>query len=103
MQRAKRNNKEIFAIVDGFEVPGLIIPQKGIIHGDRISISIAGASILAKVERDRLMQRLAKKFPDYGFEKHKGYGTRDHRERIILNGLSEAHRVQFCRKTLGFS
>lgn len=92
----KFNNS--FMLVDAFTIPH-IKNQKGIIHGDRISISIAAASILAKVTRDRHMVELAKGFPIYGFEKHKGYGTKLHRQVIAASGLSVHHRIQFCKKS----
>lgn len=72
--------------------------QKTIIKGDERVPVIAAASIIAKVRRDRFMVRLAKKFPQYGFDIHKGYGTRLHEERIRQHGLSEVHRRLFCRK-----
>lgn len=78
------------------------LPQMGIIHGDCLSISIAAASIIAKVERDRLMEKLSFKYPVYGFDKNKGYGTVYHRTSIKSYGLSGHHRSEFCRKTLGF-
>lgn len=72
--------------------------QKTVIKGDEKVPIIAAASIVAKVRRDRMMVRLAKKFPHYGFEIHKGYGTRFHCEQIKTNGLSSIHRKTFCRK-----
>lgn len=83
-------------IIDAFTIPGLKIPQTGIIKGDCLSISIASASIIAKVERDALMENMAKKYPVYGFERHKGYGTSYHRSAITANGLSNIHREAFC-------
>ncbi|MBI2039189.1 MAG: ribonuclease HII [Candidatus Niyogibacteria bacterium] len=73
-------------------------PQKTIIKGDEKVPVIAAASIIAKVRRDRYMVRLAKKYPQYGFEIHKGYGTKLHRERIRKHGLCDAHRRSFCAK-----
>ncbi|MBI1957067.1 MAG: ribonuclease HII [Candidatus Niyogibacteria bacterium] len=73
-------------------------PQKTIIKGDEKVPVIAAASIIAKVRRDRYMVRLAKKFPQYGFEIHKGYGTKMHRERIRTHGLCDAHRRSYCAK-----
>ena len=72
--------------------------QETIIGGDSIEPIISLASIVAKVNRDRLMKRLAKKFPNYGFESHKGYGTEMHFEQIRKFGLSELHRKSFCTK-----
>lgn len=90
--------KNSYLLIDAFSLPDRA-NQRGIIHGDRVSISIAAASILAKVVRDRYMQELSKDFPLYGFEKHKGYGTKFHRDVIALNGLSLHHRIQFCKNT----
>ena len=71
--------------------------QQTIIRGDETEAIISLASIAAKVNRDRLMKRLAKKFPNYGFESHKGYGTEMHFEQIRKFGLSELHRKTFCK------
>ena len=72
--------------------------QKTIIKGDERDVFIACASIVAKVERDKLMCKLAKKYPEYGFEIHKGYGTQAHREAILKIGLSSHHRISYCKK-----
>lgn len=85
-----------YLLIDAFTIPD-VINQKGVIHGDRVSISVAAASILAKVTRDRYMIELADKFPQYGFEKHKGYGTKFHRDALAVNGLTHHHRTQFCK------
>lgn len=74
--------------------------QTPIIKGDQKSLSIAAASIIAKVYRDDLMKKLAEEFPEYGFETHVGYGTSKHREAIKQFGLSEHHRVMFCRRVM---
>lgn len=71
------------------------IPQEGVIHGDALSYNIACASILAKVHRDRLMVDLSKVYPDYGFEKHKGYGTKLHIENLKKFGACPIHRTSF--------
>ncbi len=73
------------------------IPYKSIIHGDAISYSIACASIIAKVTRDRIMRDLDLKYPEYGFAKHKGYGTAMHIEAIKKYGLSDIHRRTFTK------
>lgn len=75
--------------------------QETVIRGDDLVPLISLASIAAKVERDRLMVRMAKKFPSYGFEIHKGYGTRAHRNAIAELGLCEIHRRTFCKKFTG--
>lgn len=72
--------------------------QTPIIKGDQKSLSIAAASIIAKVYRDNLMRKLSEEFPEYGFEKHVGYGTKMHREAIKTYGISRVHRVVFCKE-----
>jgi ribonuclease HII len=84
-----------FVLVDGFRVPGLAAPQERIIKGDRRSLSIAAASIIAKVTRDRRMVALEAMYPGYGFARHKGYGTREHLEAIARLGPCPAHRRSF--------
>jgi ribonuclease HII len=81
-----------FALVDAWTIPELPMGQRGIIHGDRLVKSIAAASIIAKVERDFLMVHLAKNFPDYGFEAHKGYATAFHKKQLKKYGKSPIHR-----------
>lgn len=90
-----------FALIDGNRLPELKVPAKAIIKGDSLSASIAAASILAKVERDRLMKTLSEKYPEYNFEKHKGYGTKEHIELLKKYGSSEIHRKSFLTKILG--
>lgn len=83
-------------LVDGpLGIPQYKGIQKTIIKGDRLSISIAAGSILAKVSRDRLMEEFAKKYPEYGFDKHKGYATKEHLEAIKKYGPSPIHRLNF--------
>lgn len=82
-------------LVDGTRIPGIEIPQQSIIAGDKKCISIACASIIAKVTRDNIMKELDKMFPDYGFSKHKGYGTKQHLECIERLGAISAHRHSF--------
>ena len=74
------------------------IPYLPIIKGDALSISIAAASIIAKVTRDRMMREYDKEYPEYGFEKHKGYGTKTHIEAIKEHGLTPIHRRSFTKK-----
>lgn len=88
-----------FLLVDAFKLP-INVEQKNIIHGDCLSISIAAASIIAKVARDKIMSELSEKYPLYGFDKNKGYGTALHRENLEIFGPSDQHRLDFCRKTL---
>lgn len=74
--------------------------QKFVVKGDSKSLSIAAASIIAKVTRDRIMLKVAEKHPEYGFEKHKGYGTKLHREKILELGATDIHRKTFLKKIL---
>lgn len=90
--------KADYAMIDGNRLPKLSIPAQFIVGGDAKSMSIAAASILAKVSRDRLMLEYAEKYPQYGFEKHKGYGTKLHVERILEYGESPIHRPSFLKK-----
>lgn len=84
-------------LVDGnFTIPGLPTEQRSFIKGDSIVHSIAAASIIAKVARDRLMKDFDERIPGYGFMKHKGYGTPDHIKAIKKLGLSSIHRPSFC-------
>ncbi|MBI2083218.1 MAG: ribonuclease HII [Deltaproteobacteria bacterium] len=84
-----------FVLIDGRFPLDLGIPQRPVIHGDAQSQSIAAASIVAKVLRDRWMCEVAKQFPDFGFEAHKGYGTLRHRRAIQRFGLTPLHRRSF--------
>ncbi len=74
------------------------IPYLPIIKGDALSINIACASIIAKVTRDRMVDEMALKYPEYGLEKHKGYGTKEHTDAIKKYGLTPLHRKTFCQK-----
>ena len=85
-----------FALIDGRDVPPLPCPAEALIGGDRRSLSIAAASIIAKVTRDRMMTLLAQTYPDYGFEKHMGYGTAKHLEALALHGPTPLHRMSFA-------
>lgn len=84
-----------FALVDGLPVSGLPCPSRAIVKGDARSLSIAAASIVAKVTRDRIMQQLDREYPHYGFARHKGYGTRTHMEALLEYGPSPVHRRSF--------
>jgi ribonuclease HII len=89
----KPKEEEYFVLADGwFKATNF---QKGLIGGDRLSLSIASASIIAKVYRDELMKSYAGNFPNYGFESNVGYGTKKHREAIGKYGLCELHRTSF--------
>ena len=82
---------------DAVTIPLVDITQVPIIKGDAKSVSIAAASIIAKVTRDRLMEEYAKEYPQYGFEKHKGYGSKEHIEAIKKYGPCEIHRKTFIK------
>lgn len=89
-----------YAIIDGNKTPKLEIPCNYVIKGDANSMSIASASILAKVTRDRLLLEYAEQYPQYQFEKHKGYGTKAHREALLEYGPCPVHRPSFLKKIL---
>ena len=89
-----------FAIVDGFEVPDLSVPQQRVVGGDRRCAAIAAASIVAKVTRDRQMRELHARDPRYGFDRHKGYATRAHLVALGRHGYSSAHRRSFRPRAL---
>ena len=89
-----------FVLVDGFRIPGVFIPQRCIVGGDRRCAGIAAASIVAKVTRDRLMTRLHEFDPRYGFDRHKGYATADHVAAMARYGYSGAHRRSFRPRSL---
>jgi ribonuclease HII len=83
------------ALVDGLPVRGLTVPHTALVAGDTLSLSIAAASIIAKVTRDRLMTALDAEYPQYGFARHKGYGVREHLEALRSHGPSPVHRRSF--------
>lgn len=103
MNRAfqKLSIKPDMALVDGNRDPKLGIPTQTIVKGDARSMSIAAASILAKVTRDRFMLEMDKKYPEYQFAKHKGYGTKLHYEMLTKYGPSEIHRMTFLKSFYG--
>ena len=86
------------ALIDGNRNKGIAVPSRCVIGGDGRCADIAAASILAKVTRDRVMLEMAEKYPQYGFEKHKGYGTAAHYAAIREHGPCEIHRMSFLRK-----
>ncbi len=91
----KLNPPADFLLIDALELRDVKLPQKGIIHGDAVSASIAAASIIAKTYRDNLMRELDKIYPVYGFAKHVGYGTKAHFEALKTHGACEIHRKSF--------
>ena len=89
------NAESDFLLLDAFKIPGTDLPQKAIIRGDASCISIGAASIAAKVERDTLMEKLHERFPAYGFNSNKGYGTKHHISAIKTLGPCAIHRISF--------
>lgn len=94
---AKEGLGGVALLVDGrFTIPELAVKQQSVIHGDARCLSIAAASIIAKVFRDELMDKFHTEYPAYGFLNHKGYGTPEHLEALRLHGLTSLHRATFC-------
>ena len=100
MNRAieKLSPRPQLALIDGNRNSAINMPSRCVIKGDAKCADIAAASILAKVTRDRYMLKMAEKYPEYHFEKHKGYGTKLHYEALHEYGPSEIHRPSFLRK-----
>ena len=98
---AQLSVKPDIALIDGNRAKDFGLPVRTVVKGDSLSMNIAAASILAKVTRDDLMLELAEKYPEYGFEVHKGYGTKAHYEALRVHGASEIHRKTFLRKFYG--
>lgn len=90
--------KPAFALIDGDKNRGITTPSRPVVGGDGLSASIAAASIMAKVSRDRLMKELDRVYPQYGFARHKGYGTKLHYEALRQYGPCEIHRRTFLKK-----
>ncbi|MEM9016265.1 MAG: ribonuclease HII [Verrucomicrobiota bacterium] len=84
------------ALIDGKPIKDFPAPHRALVKGDSLSLSIAAASIIAKVERDRLMVEYAERYPEYGFERHKGYGTAQHRKALQKHGPCPIHRLSFA-------
>lgn len=95
------NIKPDLAFIDGNRYPNTGVKEVTIVKGDSKCMSVAAASIIAKVSRDRFMLQMAEKYPQYQFEKHKGYGTKLHYEMIEQFGVSEIHRRTFLKSILG--
>lgn len=93
--------KPDYCIIDGNSIKNMTIPHETMVKGDAKSASIAAASILAKVSRDRYITELSKEYPEYQFEKHKGYGTKVHTDAILKYGVLPIHRRSFLKKLLG--
>jgi len=88
--------KPAAALIDGNRLPQLPCPAEAVVKGDALSLSIAAASIVAKVTRDRMMRQLARDYPGYGWERNKGYGTQEHRSAIAELGVTPHHRRSFA-------
>ena len=100
-QAVKRlNPPPQYVLVDGNRWPEMTVPGEAIVRGDARSCTIAAASIVAKVVRDRLMRVYGRRYPQWGFERHKGYGTAAHRKAMERHGLSPIHRRSFRVKGL---
>ena len=103
MREALNDMEKRFSLIpnillnDAVTIPGISIPQKAIVHGDAKSLSIAAASVLAKVTRDHIMLEYDEQYPEYGFKQHKGYGTKLHREAILTHGPCPIHRRSFLK------
>lgn len=93
--------KPDLALIDGNQKPHTDIEEVTVVKGDAKSMSIAAASVLAKVSRDRFMLEMAEKYPQYEFARHKGYGTKLHYEKIAQYGVCDIHRRTFLKKILG--
>lgn len=89
--------KPTYHLVDGNKLPGLDIPGEWVVKGDANVISIAAASVIAKVSRDRLMEQIAQEYPQYGIERHKGYPTKEHYEKIKQYGIAPFYRKSFLK------
>ena len=103
MRRAieQLNGKAEFALIDGNRETDFGLPVKTVVKGDSLSANIATASVLAKVTRDDIMEAMALEYPHYGFEIHKGYGTKAHYEALRNHGPSPIHRMTFLKKFYG--
>ena len=95
------NVKPDLALIDGNREKNFGVPCKTVVHGDSLSASIAAASVLAKVTRDDVMLQMADLYPQYGFEIHKGYGTKAHYEALRAYGPCPIHRMTFLKKFYG--
>lgn len=93
--------KPELALIDGNRAKDFEIPVKTVVHGDSLSASIAAASVLAKVTRDNYMLEMAEKYPQYGFDIHKGYGTKAHYAALTEHGHCPIHRMSFLKKFYG--
>ena len=93
--------KPDFALIDGNQSRDFGVPCQTVVHGDSLSASIAAASVLAKVTRDDVMMCMAEEYPQYGFDIHKGYGTKAHYDALRAHGACPIHRMTFLKKFYG--
>ena len=98
---AQLEGKADFALIDGNRAKDFGLPVRTVVKGDSLSASIAAASVLAKVTRDDIMLEMAEQYPHFGFEVHKGYGTKAHYEALREHGHSPIHRMTFLKKFYG--
>lgn len=98
---ARLEGKADYALIDGNRAKDFGLPLRTVVKGDSLSANIAAASILAKVTRDDMMLELAKEYPQYGFDVHKGYGTKQHYEALRQHGHCKIHRLSFLKKFYG--
>ena len=98
---AQLEGKADFALIDGNRAKDFGLPVRTVVKGDSLSASIAAASVLAKVTRDDIMLEMAEKYSEYGFEVHKGYGTKAHYDALRNHGHSPIHRMTFLKKFYG--
>ena len=96
LRRAAKALEPDYVLTDGFPVPRIPCPSIGVKKGDAVSASVAAASIIAKVTRDRIMRRLHKRHPEFGWDHNKGYGTPDHLEALDRHGPTPLHRMSFA-------
>jgi len=97
LQKLPEEKRPRLALVDGNREPGLPLPTQLVVKGDGTSAHIAAASVLAKVTRDHLMTEYAREYPGYGWEKNKGYGSKEHYEGIAKYGITPLHRKSFLK------
>ena len=88
--------KPDYVLTDGYEIPGIQLPNLAVWKGDQVALSISAASIVAKVHRDRLMEELDRKYPGYGFAAHKGYVTKSHTDALRSLGVTDIHRKSYA-------
>lgn len=96
LRRAAKALRPDYVLTDGFPVPRIPCPSIGVKKGDAVSVSVAAASIVAKVTRDRIMRRLHRRYPRFGFDHNKGYGTPEHLEALDEQGPTPVHRMSFA-------